>query len=161
MVTPPFAPSEYYGSAWRSVSRLCQHDCNQIGRAVRPIRVKRVRAAVAATCAALAALVAGCSSDTAVHRIVTGRLVRVGGPAPGSPVPLSGTIEARNRAGDVVAARVGRNGRFRLELAPGTYSLTGRSPLMEDGKMVCAAAKPVDVTRAGPTPRVPVICEIS
>jgi hypothetical protein len=119
-----------------------------------------MRAAVAAACAALAALVAGCGSDPAVHRIVTGQLVRIGGPAPGSPVSLPGTIEARNSAGDVVAVSVRRNGRFRLELSPGTYRLTGHSPLMEDGKMVCGAAKPVDVTRSEPIATVTVVCPI-
>jgi hypothetical protein len=57
---------------------------------------------------------------------------------------------------------VGTNGRFRLSLLPGTYRLTGYSPLVRanGAQMSCAALHPVRVT-AGKTRRdVDVLCSI-
>ncbi|MGN6796021.1 MAG: hypothetical protein ACTHJW_26850 [Streptosporangiaceae bacterium] len=91
---------------------------------------------------------------------MTGALVRVGGPAPGLPAPLPGRIEAVDSNGNEVIVSAGRNGRFKLELAPGTYKLTGNSPLIQQGKMICSAAKPVHVTRTARIAKVLVICSI-
>src|SRR5690348_16872419 len=82
----------------------------------------------------------GLSGDPANQQAVTGALMRVGGPAPGSPVPLPGTITARAATGRSFTATAGRNGRFRLSLPPGAYRVTGRSPLIQSGQVACAAA---------------------
>ena len=94
-------------------------------------------------------------------RLVTGQLVRVGGPEPGLPVPLAGQIEARDGSGHHYAASVGRDGRFRLRLPPGSYLVTGHSPQIQDGKELCSAAKTVTVTKSGLLKNVHVICQIS
>jgi hypothetical protein len=65
------------------------------------------------------------------HQSVTGLLVRVGGPAPGSSVPLSGTVVARNAADGQFTTTTGKNGRFQLSSPPGLYRLTGHSPSHE------------------------------
>lgn len=51
---------------------------------------------------------------------VAGTLVRAGGPAPGSAIPLPGRMVATGSAGARFTAAVGKNGRFRLTLPPGT-----------------------------------------
>lgn len=120
--------------------------------------MKRIGAAMAI---AAAVLMAGCGDPATAHQIVTGQLVRVGGPAPGLPVPLPGQVEARDANGNVFSATVGHDGRFHLSLPPGTYRITGHSPRIQDGKAQCAAAKPVHVTKASAVAGVQVVCSIS
>ena len=85
------------------------------------------------------AVLAGCGGNPGYQQAVPGMFVRVGGPAPGSPFPLPGTITARAATGGTFTATAGRNGRFTLSLPPGAYRVTGRSPLMQSGQMICAA----------------------
>jgi len=122
--------------------------------------MKRIGAAIA-----IGAVITGCGGQVAAQQdarqTVTGKLVRVGGPAPGSPVPLPGQIVARDAQGHVFRTTAGRNGRFRLSLPPGTYRLTGHSPRIQDGKALCAAAKPVRVTKASAAAGIQVVCSIS
>jgi Polysaccharide lyase family 4, domain II len=120
-----------------------------------------------AWCVIVAAVVSmsiltGCSDQLGSHQTVTGLLVRVGGPAPGSPVPLPGTVAARNAAGAQFTATTGKNGRFRLSLPPGTYRLTGHSPqVIGDGQQeLCLAVRTVHVTRRTALHNVWVVCSI-
>ena len=106
------------------------------------------------------AVLAGCGANSGYHQAVSGTFVRVGGPAPGSPVPLPGTITARDAAGGTFTATAGRNGRFSLSLPPGTYRVTGRSPLMQSGQMICAATAGLHVSRGKPARPVTVVCSI-
>ena len=71
--------------------------------------------------AGLMLLLTGCSSRT--HGVVTGKLLAVGGPAPGVHV-LPGQVMARGPAG-TQTAMTGRDGRYTLSLPPGVYHLTG------------------------------------
>jgi hypothetical protein len=114
-------------------------------------------AVVAAAC-----ILAACGGAVAATsgRVVNGQLIRVGGPAPGLPVPLPGQIEARDGSGHHYAAPVGRDGWFRLHLPPGRYLVTGHSPRIQDGKELCSAAKTVTVTKTGLLKNVDVICQI-
>lgn len=111
---------------------------------------------VCAVVMAVAWLLAGCGSGP--HGEVTGRFVRSGGPAPGSPVPLPGTITARSARGDDITVDVGANGRFRLSLPPGTYHLTGRSPLVAG---VCRATGTVVLTADKSVSGADVVCTIA
>lgn len=106
------------------------------------------------------AVLAGCGGDPGYHQTVPGHFVRVGGPAPGSPFPLPGMITARTATGDTFTATAGREGRFKLSLPPGTYRVTGRSPLMQSGQMICAATADVHVSRSQPARPVTVVCSI-
>ncbi len=117
--------------------------------------MRQIGVTVAAViCATFA--IASCSAGG----VVTGRLVRVGGPAPGSPVPFPGTIEARDTAGQRFTVTAGNDGRFRLRLPPGTYRLTGRSPLMGSGTMICSAGRPLHLTGTSQSISVEVVCSI-
>jgi hypothetical protein len=105
------------------------------------------------------AILAGCSAG-GYQQNVTGTFVRVGGPAPGSPFPLPGTITARAATGKTFTATASDDGHFRLSLPPGTYRVTGRSPLMQSGQMTCAATTTLRVTRGKSTDHVTVVCSI-
>lgn len=102
---------------------------------------------------------AGCGNP-GDHQTVPGTFVRVGGPAPGSPVPLPGTITAKTARGETFAATAARDGRFKLSLPPGTYRVTGSSPLMQSGQMICAATAELHVSRGHPVRPVTVVCSI-
>lgn len=121
----------------------------------------RVCCVIAAAVASVSILT-GCSGQSGPHQTVTGLLVRVGGPAPGSPVPLPGTVVARNAAGEQFTTTTGKDGRFQLSLAPGTYRLTGHSPqVMGDGQqLLCRAEQTVHVTRHKPVHNIWVVCSI-
>src|SRR5258707_7207774 len=107
---------------------------NQAGRPRVQAHMMRVCCVIAAAVASVSILV-GCSGQSGPHHTVTGLLVRVGGPAPGSPVPLPGTVVAWNAAGEQFTNTTGKNGRFQLSLPPDTYRLTGHSPqVMGDGQ---------------------------
>ena len=82
---------------------------------------------------------------------ISGHLYRVGGPAPGLPSPMPGTIYVSG--GPSVPA--GSDGSFSVAVSPGTYTLSGQSP---DG--LCRARHPVTV-QAGEVVKVDVICDIS
>jgi hypothetical protein len=103
----------------------------------------------------------GCGGSPGYRQTVPGTFVRVGGPAPGSPFPLPGTITARAATGQTFTATAGQDGRFKLSLPPGTYRVTGRSPLMQSGQMICAATAELHVTRGRPARPVTVVCSIS
>ena len=113
-----------------------------------------------AVLAAGTAVLAGCGDNPGYHQTVPGRFVRVGGPAPGSPFPLPGTITARAATGETFTATAGQDGRFKLSLPPGTYRVTGRSPLMQSGQMICAATEELHVSPGQPARPVTVVCSI-
>jgi hypothetical protein len=106
------------------------------------------------------AVLAGCGGSLGYHRTVPGRFVRVGGPPPGSPVPLPGTITARAATGETFTATAGQDGRFKLSLPSGSYRVTGRSPLIQSGRMTCAATAKLHLSRGQPARPVTVICSI-
>jgi hypothetical protein len=107
---------------------------------------------------------AGCSGHhaTPAPGTVTGTLIRVGGPAPGAAIPLPGRVVAMSSAGVRFSAAVPRNGRYRLSLPPGTYQLTGYSPLVYSGgsELRCVAARAVHLASGQTAPGVDVVCSI-
>lgn len=105
-------------------------------------------------------VLADCGGQPGYYQTVPGTFVRVGGPAPGSPFPLPGTITARAATGETFAATAGRDGRFKLSLPPGSYRVTGHSPLMQSGQMMCAATAELHISRVQPARSVTVMCSI-
>jgi hypothetical protein len=110
-------------------------------------------------------MLAGCSGHhaTTAPGTVTGTLIRVGGPAPGAALPLPGHVIATSSAGAQFSAAVPRDGRYRLSLPPGTYRLTGYSPLVYSGgsELQCVAARTVHLATGQTAPGVDVVCSIS
>jgi hypothetical protein len=121
----------------------------------------------AAGVAASVSILAGCGGQPADGQPVTGTLVRVGGPATLSgsppPLPLPGTVVARNAAGQPFTATAGNDGRLELSLPPGRYRLTGHSPQVwvNNQQMLCSAQNAIDVTKRRPVRNVWVVCSIS
>jgi hypothetical protein len=102
---------------------------------------------------------------------VRGRFEMVGGPIqPGktsTPVrPLSGVITFRGSGGDALDVTVGASGTFSVNLAPGSYTVTGRSKNLEqqnaDGTVSDPpCSSPVRLTvRAGTPAHVTVVCAV-
>jgi len=75
---------------------------------------------------------------------VTGQLMLVGGPAPGAPVPLTGTVTAQGRGSDHVAT-TDSHGRFSFNLPVGSYLLSGHSPKYDDGNGTCNSEAQITV----------------
>ena len=83
---------------------------------------------------------------------VTGHLYAVGGPAPGSPSPLNGTVTVVSlemTPSKVATVPVGADGAFSIDVPPGQYELTGTSPLYNGGKATCRAVSAVTVQVGG------------
>ena len=137
------------------------------------MNMRRIRYALMAA-AAITSITTGCAAQSIDHptaaaeyrQVVTGTLLRVGGPAtvaaPGTPVPLAGQVEARNEAGEQFTAVTTSNGRFQLLLPPGTYQLTGTSPQVPGipGRLAGRAGAVLHVTKNKPIHDVQVICSI-
>ncbi len=106
-------------------------------------------------------VLAGCGASPGDEQTVHGTFVRVGGPAPGAAVPLPGSITARASNGRTFTAAAGRSGRFTLSLPPGSYLVTGRSPLLQSGRLACAATGRLRVSRGKAAGPVTVVCSVS
>jgi hypothetical protein len=128
-------------------------------------------AALLVSTAALAAL-AGCGSGETPPDItftgapsipippsalVRGSLLRVGGPAPGSPVPLAGTITFVGTNG-TTTTDVDATGRYAVALSPGDYRISGTSPQVAG--QTCMTVKPVITARVDAETTADVICSI-
>lgn len=108
-------------------------------------------------------VLAACGGYAGSRQVVTGLLVRVGGPATLNSVPppvrLPGEVTARGAGGQEFRVAVGSDGRFRLSLPSGTYRLTGQSPRAAGG--TCRAARAIQVGPRQPVRNVWVVCSIS
>ena len=95
---------------------------------------------------------------------IAGRLTASGGPVGGlrplpgivTALPTGGTGTVRSRAKSY-RAPVGPDGRYSISVPVGTYAVTGRSPLYQNGSRDCLARKPVVVTK-GRVSRANVVC---
>jgi hypothetical protein len=88
--------------------------------------------------------------------VLRGRLVFVGGPFPGSPRPLGGTVTVTGHSRVVIT--VGRDGRYTVTLPVGTYRLAGSSPWFGSGADRCHAQSPVRVVSKRPA-HADVVCQ--
>jgi len=95
---------------------------------------------------------------TATAGVIHGRLVAEGGPQGVSPRPLPGQVNAVGAGTASHVATVTADGSFRLSVAPGTYTLTGTSPLYNAGHVQCRAQQPVSVS-AGQAVTADIYCQ--
>ena len=112
-----------------------------------------------------AILLAGCSRGSssppiAAFGTLKGILEVAGGPSPGSPRPLNGTVSIQSARGEVMTLKVDPDGKFSARVHDGSYTVTGRSPLYGGGKANCESSGSVIVT-GGATTRVVVTCQES
>jgi hypothetical protein len=109
-----------------------------------------MRARPTAISVVVALLATGCfgSSHGAGSRVhTTGRILTVGGPAPGSPEPISGARFRLVGSHESVNVRADGDGRFAVDLAPGRYRvlITGHAP-RADGGWLATTPSAVTVT---------------
>lgn len=97
---------------------------------------------------------------TPTSGLVQGRLVEIGGPTPGDPRPISGTVTFKGPDGSVTKAEIDDSGHFSIGLSPGRYQIRGTSPLYNDGKATCSTDPPTTTLRAGSTVTANVVCSI-
>jgi hypothetical protein len=88
---------------------------------------------------------------------IHGRLLAVGGPAPGAPRPLPGTVTLSTTDSEITVL-VDNDGRYSAEVSPGTYEVVGHSPQYGSGTYLCRAAGPVTAT-ADETVDTNVVCQ--
>jgi hypothetical protein len=93
------------------------------------------------------ALLAGCSPEETETALINGSLTQVGGPAPGSAVPLSGKV-AFTSDDRTVTVNVREDGRFTAHLPPGFWSVRGFAPNAQ-GALVPCSAPPEQVLLVG------------
>jgi len=91
-------------------------------------------------------VLAGCGGLSGSGTL-SGHLYVVGGPAPGTPRAVEGTVVATGPGGRHTAT-VGADGSFTMQLAPGTYTVTGTSPQYGEGKSPCPANGTVAVVQS-------------
>jgi hypothetical protein len=84
----------------------------------------------------------GASHASTATGWLTGRLVTVGGPAPGAAHPVAGKVTVSGR-GVHVDVKVGKDGAYAVSLPPGWYMVTGRSPsvIVNDREAPCPSSK--------------------
>jgi hypothetical protein len=100
------------------------------------------------------------SGVNATGRLV-GTLEAVGGPAPGTPRSLRGTVFIMTTDGvPVIDVHVGSKGKFSTSVPKGSFKVSGRSPQYEGGKEPCVAPGKVNVLK-GKTTKVVVLCQES
>lgn len=138
----------------------------------RPTSMRILKAAAAVIL--LAATVAGCGgsdkpaakagtnappSTAPATATVRGRLLAVGGPAPGTARPVAGTVTFTGPNGSTTKTQVDKTGRFEIGLYPGTYRIRGSSPSFNDGAP-CATDPATTRLTAGTTVTADVYCQM-
>jgi hypothetical protein len=96
----------------------------------------------------LAFLATACSKPSGT---ITGHLYRVGGPAPGLPSPMPGTIYISGQG----SVHTGADGSFSMAVPAGTYTLSGRS-----GPITSCHGLHKVIVQAKATVKMDVICDI-
>ena len=117
----------------------------------------RLRLAVVA--AVLPFLMTACSSGTA-GGTVTGHLLRVGGMYGAGTPPLRGTVIFTTSSGLVTKVHASASGGFHSVVPVGTYTLTGTSPDLNDGKLICFSNPTTVVVKSATMTTRDVLCSI-
>lgn len=108
----------------------------------------------------VAVSLAGCGGETSKGQAirVEGRLLEIGGPQPNGR-PISGTIEFERRGHGSRTVNVGPTGRFAIDLAPATYSVSGSSSALHMNPGDCSGPRSLAVS-GGSVTGVVVSCEV-
>lgn len=72
----------------------------------------------------------------------------MGGPAPGSPRPLPGTVTFTGQNHQTMQTDAGPNGDFSATVPVGHYTVTARNPQYQGGHSDCVVAPPSTVAVA-------------
>jgi hypothetical protein len=122
----------------------------------------RQKSSVLALMLIILSVAAGCTTPRAAppdrnDGTVTGTLFFAG---PGRTNPVPGEVVAANSASGQFTATADASGRFRLELPPSSYQLTGRSPqvTLNGAEVQCNAIHAIRVTAHETTRGIKVSC---
>jgi hypothetical protein len=108
-----------------------------------PLVLAGISALALSECATVA------STNAAGSGRVVGVLEAVGGPAPGTPRPMSRRAYLQETHGATkISVFVASNGKFSTTVPAGSYKVWGRSPQFNGGKVLCNAAGSIRVRRA-------------
>jgi hypothetical protein len=127
-------------------------------RALLPLAVVGGVVAVVTACSGSGSTGTAAGPSRPTTGVVAGRVLFVGGPAPGRPRPLtegSVTLEGAQAA----TTPLDGEGSFVVHVPPGTYRVTATSPEYDDGRGVCRAPRPVPVLQ-GERVSIRVFCQI-
>jgi hypothetical protein len=113
----------------------------------------------AAAISALQKLASAVTGHSAEMVSLHGELIQVGGPAGAANLPRPGQVAFTSDKNTVLVS-VPNSGQFEVFLLPGTYTVSGSSPLIDEGNRVCAPDRPVVVKIGTRAPRVEVVCSI-
>jgi hypothetical protein len=152
---------EAAGGSAGAESYTSRPHCNQRRPARRPSSVQRHLIFLI-----VASAIAGCSAGTSDRGVVLGRFIQVGGPGrivegrpvPNRPTPLPGQVVARSKAGNTFTVTVGKSGKFRMLLPPGTYRLTGYSPMYSGP---CTGETAIKIRAGMHVTRINVVCTVT
>jgi hypothetical protein len=92
-----------------------------------------------------AALLTACSGSPH-HGTLSGRLYVVGGPSPGAPRAVDGTVVGVGPSGRHIA-KAGGDGHYTMHLPVGTHAVSGTSPSYNNGLSPCVSTAMVTVTK--------------
>ena len=104
----------------------------------------------------VALALSGCGTSGATPTgTVTGQLLRVGGPAPGSPVAIPGSVTLQEvSTGRRFRASTATDGRFSVKVPAGTYEVSGQSPqVLSNNREIVGTAGSVVRVQANETSR--------
>jgi len=120
---------------------------------------QKLLAVVSVIC--LLALASGCVLQTSSPGTVSGLLEANGGPANTATHLLPGTVVFTSSTANSRSREVAANGLIHIRLSPGTWTVTGHSPLVKSGsrEVTCHSPTPV-VVHSGRTTHANVICEL-
>lgn len=96
------------------------------------------------------AVLVACSTGSNPHNGVNqtgsifGTLEAVGGPSAGPPRPLPGEVTATG-GGHTYTVTVGQDGQYSMTVRGGNYTVSGHSPMYQDGGWACEAPGTVRV----------------
>lgn len=91
---------------------------------------------------------------------MTGQLLRVGGLYGAGTAPLSGTVILTSSSGLVTKVHASASGGFHSDVPVGTYTLTGTSPDLNNGRLICHSNPPTVAMKSATMTTRDVLCAI-
>lgn len=136
----------------------CQERLEPAAGTFRPRDVRSCLIGLPLVAVCLAGFTAACSAQGPADGTLTGHLYGVGGPAPGLPRPLPGTVTVTG-PGVHRDVPVGASGSYSVRVPAGSYTVVGHSPLYVSGRGLCRAERIATVT-SGHSTTVDVLCQM-
>lgn len=119
------------------------------GMRIRSVVLLLCAASMIAACSGSSTLATGAAAShaTTMSGTLSGRLVTVGGPVPGAPSPVAGSVTVTG-AGVHRDVKVGPGGAYSVSLPSGRYAVVGHNPFVTSDSvaMPCPGPREAHVT---------------